>query len=93
MGVLEIITDPLYEQVSQRGVGIVAAAGFIAFIVLTVVLNVLSQLLFKNPSDPPMVFHLFPIIGSTITYGMDPYGFFFRCRAKVGYPPPRSEDQ
>jgi sterol 14alpha-demethylase len=86
MGVLEAITGPLAEQVSQRGMGIVAAAGFAAFLVLTVVLNVLNQLLFKNPNEPPVVFHLFPVIGSTITYGMDPYKFFFDCRAKVSYP-------
>src|SRR4051794_1004774 len=83
MGILENITGPLAQQVSQRGLGIVIAAGFASFLVLAVVLNVLSQLLLKNPNEPPMVFHWFPIIGSTVTYGMDPYGFFFDCRAKV----------
>ena len=83
MGVLEIITAPLAEQVSQRGMGIVVAAGFAAFIVLAVVLNVLNQLLFKNPNEPPVVFHWLPIIGSTVTYGIDPYKFFFENRAKV----------
>jgi sterol 14-demethylase len=29
------------------------------------------------------VFHWFPVIGNTVTYGMDPYRFFFECRAKV----------
>jgi hypothetical protein len=54
-----------------------------SFIVLIVLLNVLQQLLFKNSNEPPMVFHWFPVIGSTITYGIDPYKFFFDCRAKV----------
>lgn len=31
-----------------------------------------------------MVFHWFPFIGSTVSYGMDPYKFFFDCRAKYG---------
>jgi sterol 14-demethylase len=88
MGILEAITNPLAEQVSQRGIGIVVAAGFAAFLTLAVVLNVLSQLLFKNPNEPPVVFHWFPIIGSTITYGIDPYKFFFDNRAKVGFPFP-----
>lgn len=32
-----------------------------------------------------MVFHIVPFIGSTITYGMDPYKFMFDNRKKVGY--------
>ncbi len=35
-------------------------------------------------NEPPVVFHWVPIISSTITYGMDPYRFFFDCKAKVG---------
>merc|ERR1711939_1295712 len=83
MGILETITVPLGEQVSQRGLGVVIAAGFAAFLIVSVVLNGLSQILFKNPNEPPVVFHLFPIIGSTVTYGIDPYKFFFDNKAKV----------
>lgn len=54
-----------------------------SFLVLAIVLNVLHQLLFKNPTEPPVVFHWIPFIGSTVTYGIDPYKFFFTCRAKV----------
>jgi hypothetical protein len=54
-------------------------------LVLTVMLNVLQQVLLKNPKEPPVVFHWFPIISSTITYGIDPYRFFFEYRAKVCY--------
>jgi hypothetical protein len=86
MGILEQLSGLLNEQVAQRGTGIVVAGAFAAFLVVTVVLNVLSQLLFKNPNEPPMVFHWLPIIGSTVTYGMDPYRFFFECRAKVCCP-------
>lgn len=86
MGLLEQITDLLTQQVEQRGTGVVIAAGFVAFIVLSVVLNVFNQMLPKNANEPPVVFHFFPVIGSTITYGMDPYTFFFKCRAKVSCP-------
>jgi len=40
MGILEIIAGPLAEQVSQRGWAVVITAGFFAFLVLAVVLNV-----------------------------------------------------
>jgi sterol 14alpha-demethylase len=46
--------------------------------------NVIRQLYFPNPHRPPVVFHLFPLIGSTVQYGIDPYKFFFDCRAKYG---------
>jgi len=86
MGILETISGPLAQQISQRGTAVVVASGFAAFLVLAVVLNVLSQLLFKNPNEPPMVFHWLPIIGSTVTYGIDPYRFFSENRAKVSSP-------
>ncbi|CZS94525.1 probable cytochrome P450 51 (eburicol 14 alpha-demethylase) [Rhynchosporium agropyri] len=84
MGIFEAVTVPLAQQVSQRGLGVVIAAGFAAFLVVSVILNVLSQILFKNPNEPPIVFHFFPIIGSTVTYGIDPYKFFFDNKAKYG---------
>jgi sterol 14alpha-demethylase len=86
MGILETISGPLAQQISQRGIAVVVASGFAAFLVLAVVLNVLSQLLFKNPNEPPVVFHWLPIIGSTVTYGIDPYRFFWENRAKVSSP-------
>ncbi|KAF8239720.1 cytochrome P450 [Tricholoma matsutake] len=51
---------------------------------IAIILNVLSQLLPRNPTDPPVVFHWFPIIGSAISYGNDPINFFFACREKYG---------
>jgi len=84
MGILEAVIEPLKAQFPlHHAVGLVVASVFAAFLVLVVVLNVLQQLLFKNPNEPPMVFHLFPVIGSSVTYGIDPYKFFFDCRAKV----------
>lgn len=50
----------------------------------TVTVNVISQLLPKPKSNVPVVFHFFPWIGSSVEYGMDPYGFFERNRLKYG---------
>jgi sterol 14-demethylase len=85
MGALENIIARLNGLILERGTGIVVAGGIVSFLVVVVVLNALKQLLFKNPNEPPVVFHWFPIIGSTITYGIDPYKFFFDCRAKVSH--------
>jgi sterol 14-demethylase len=76
----------LAQQISQRGTAVVVGSAVAAFFVLAIVLNVLNQLLFKNPNEPPVVFHWVPIIGSTITYGIDPYRFFFENKAKVSRP-------
>ncbi len=96
MGLLSAVVVPLSEQLSTRSLGVVIAAGLFSFCVLAVVLNVLKQLLFKNSNEPPVVFHWFPVFGSTIVYGIDPYKFFFNCRQKVyctNLPPyPKSVD-
>ncbi|KIK99583.1 hypothetical protein PAXRUDRAFT_131726 [Paxillus rubicundulus Ve08.2h10] len=52
---------------------------------LAIVLNVLRQLILpRDPSLPPEVFSVIPIIGSAISYGNDPLNFFFKCREKYG---------
>ncbi|KAL5339437.1 cytochrome P450 [Aspergillus crustosus] len=53
-------------------------------VILAIVLNVIRQLLFRNKNEPPVVFHWIPFVGSTITYGMNPYKFFSSCREKHG---------
>lgn len=55
-----------------------------SIIVLAIAQNVIKQLYFPNSNRPPVVFHIFPLIGSTVRYGMDPYKFFFTCREKYG---------
>ncbi|KAI4202885.1 MAG: hypothetical protein LQ350_002256 [Teloschistes chrysophthalmus] len=84
MGLLAAITGPLGDQISNRSTAVIVAAAFTSFFVLAVIVNVLHQLLFRNPKEPPLVFHWVPFIGSTISYGIDPYVFFFRCRQKYG---------
>lgn len=57
----------------------------LSLILLTAIAtNVVRQLYFPNPHKPPVVFHLLPFFGSTVTYGIDPFKFFAECRAKHG---------
>ena len=56
---------------------------FLSIIALAVVTNVLGQRFAKRKNEPPVVFHWIPFIGSTVTYGIDPFKFFFDCQAKV----------
>jgi hypothetical protein len=83
MGVLADVAGPIGNFTANSSTPVTIAAGVASFLVLAVVLNVLQQLLLKNPNEPPVVFHLFPVIGSTITYGIDPYKFFFAQQKKV----------
>jgi hypothetical protein len=83
MGFLADAYDRYNQYASTQSGWVLALAGTASFLAIVVFLNVLSQLLFKKKNEPPVVFHLFPIIGSTITYGMDPYKFFSECRDKV----------
>jgi sterol 14alpha-demethylase len=83
MGIVELLANTLQQQLASKGLAVVIASAFVSFIVLAIVLNVLSQLLFKNPKEPPIVFHWVPFFGSTVVYGIDPYKFFFACREKV----------
>lgn len=84
MGLFEDVAGPLVQRVSQlpvySQVGVIAAA----LVGLAVVWHIASQLLFKNPHEPPLVFSWFPFVGSTITYGMDPPRFFHENRKKYG---------
>lgn len=57
-----------------------------AIVLVSIILNVVHQLFFYSRNEPPVVFHWFPILGSTVSYGMDPYNFFFSCREKVCTP-------
>ena len=82
MGLLADIAGPL-SDLSKKSAVLALLAGTASFVVLAIIFNVLKQLLLKNPKEPPLVFHWFPFIGNTVTYGIDPYQFFFSCRQKV----------
>jgi sterol 14-demethylase len=55
----------------------------IAITFISVFVNIVHQQFFYRRNEPPVVFYWFPIVGSTVRYGMDPYKFFFECREKV----------
>ncbi|KAF7190974.1 Sterol 14-alpha demethylase [Pseudocercospora fuligena] len=69
----------MFESISAR-----LLITFVVIIAISITFNALKQLLFREPNDPPVVWHLFPLIGSTVDYGQDPYAFFFKCREKYG---------
>ena len=77
MGLIDAAAD-------QLGLVTLTSLALGLLLALVILGNVLVQLLFRNPHEPPVVFHLLPIIGSTIEYGIDPYKFFFKYRAKYG---------
>lgn len=83
MGLLNALLGPVTDLASTYPTWLVAVVAVLSFFALVVLSNILYQLLTRNPNEPPVVFHLFPLIGSTITYGIDPYRFFFACREKV----------
>lgn len=85
MGLLQDVAAVFDAHFGQTATWKVVCLAFATFFALSVFLNVLRQLLFRGPkSEPPVVFHFVPFIGSTITYGIDPYKFFFSCREKYG---------
>lgn len=81
MGLLNTLSAPL-TTLTSTWTGL--AFAFLTLITTVILLNIFRQVLFKNAHEPPIVFHLVPFIGSTITYGIDPYTFFFSCREKYG---------
>ncbi|KAL2415716.1 Sterol 14-alpha demethylase cyp51B [Exophiala dermatitidis] len=84
MGLLTTVAVPLDRLVQTLPVYQLVLLGFAALVGLSVILHVGRQLLFKNKNEPPEVFSWFPLVGSTIWYGMDPYDFFFTCKQKYG---------
>ena len=77
MGLFSAVLDPLGA--------LPIWALVLSFCALIILANVLLQLpVFRNSHEPPLVFHWVPVIGSTISYGMDPFKFFFACREKYG---------
>ncbi|KAI0749434.1 lanosterol 14-alpha-demethylase [Daedaleopsis nitida] len=52
--------------------------------VLSIIINVLWQLIPRSKSTPPMVWHWIPFLGSAPAYGRDPVAFFRNCREKYG---------
>lgn len=91
MGVLRSIDSkvleklqPAYECLIKLPIWQLCLLISVSLVVLAVVLNILKQFLFKHPNQAPVVFHIFPWIGSTVTYGRKPYEFFRENGKKHG---------
>ena len=84
LSMLYLITFPI--KMGFYVLNIIAA--IVSLMIIVVLTTVLQQVLFKNSNEPPLVFHWLPVIGSTVTYGIDPFKFFFDCQKKVGNLPP-----
>src|ERR1700761_3790608 len=57
---------------------------FINTPILAVLFNALWQVTVpRKASDPPLVFHWLPIVGSALWDGNDPINFFKSCQEKV----------
>lgn len=85
MGLLQDLSLAFDAHFGHTSTWKLVSSALALFFTLSVVLNVLRQLLFRgSKTEPPLVFHYVPFIGSTISYGIDPYKFFFSCREKYG---------
>lgn len=56
----------------------------IVLLISPIFINICLQNRSSKKNLPPLVYHWFPIIGSTVTYGTDPFKFLFDCQAKAG---------
>lgn len=65
MGLLATVAAPLDRLLQDLPLYQTVLLGFVALLLLSVVLNVTRQLLFKDRNAPPEVFSWFPMIGST----------------------------
>ncbi|KAF1738013.1 Eburicol 14-alpha-demethylase [Beauveria bassiana] len=52
----------------------------LAFVLACIIINVLWLQLPRPKSEPPVVFHWLPFVGNAISYGMNPFNFYSRCR-------------
>lgn len=59
---------------------------FLAVLAIIITINVFYQLVILplKPNRVPLVFHFVPWIGSTVSYGMQPYKFFTKNHRKYG---------
>lgn len=74
----------IVDKLGGLDVGTVFKAGLVG-LVAYYILHLLSFTPFlRNKNDPPLVFHWVPIIGSAISYGLQPYAFFEHCQKEYG---------
>lgn len=84
MGLFTTLSEPIERLVAGLPLWQVVLLGWTAFITLAIVVNTIRQVFFYDRNAPPEVFHIVPVLGSAVTYGMDPFKFFFACHEKYG---------
>ena len=84
MGLLATVSAPVERLLSALPIWQIVLLGFSVLFGVAILANVTRQWLFYNRKAPPEVFSLLPVLGSTITYGIDPFNFFFGCQEKYG---------
>ncbi|PCH42499.1 lanosterol 14-alpha-demethylase [Wolfiporia cocos MD-104 SS10] len=76
--------DQAQTQLASASLSRLALLVVINLPAIAVALNVLYQMLPRDRSLPPLVFHWIPWFGSAAQYGQDPVEFFKACREKYG---------
>ena len=84
MGLFSALTEPLTRLAAALPLWQVILLGGTAFITIAILLNIVRQLFFYDRNAPPVAFHIVPILGNAVTYGMDPFNFFFSNHEKYG---------
>ena len=84
MGLLAAVSAPVERLLSALPLWQIVLLGVSTVLGVAIFANVIRQWLFYDRSTPPEVFSLLPVLGSTITYGIDPFNFFFGCQEKYG---------
>ncbi|KPI45748.1 Eburicol 14-alpha-demethylase [Cyphellophora attinorum] len=84
MGLFTTLSEPFERLLAALPLWQVLLLGGTAFLTLAVAINIVQQLFFYDRNAPPMVFHTVPIVGSAVSYGMDPFKFFFANHEKYG---------
>jgi hypothetical protein len=84
MGLFSTLAEPLERLAASLPLWQLLLLGFTAFFTIAITLNIVRQLFFYDRNAPPEVFSLVPVLGSTVTYGIDPFKFFFQCYEKYG---------
>jgi sterol 14alpha-demethylase len=84
MGLVAEVSAPFERLIAALPVWQLVLLGFASFVFVSVCYNILRQWLFYDRNAPPEVFSFFPVLGSTIRYGIDPFDFFFDCKKKYG---------
>lgn len=83
MGVVSqlwVLAEPIRQLPIYQSVPLILFSA----LVVSVLVNVVMQLLPKSPNSVPVVFYWFPWVGSAVTYGQQPYEFFENNRKKYG---------